>query len=60
MKTYEESDGYSYVAVWVADDAIFIEDLIDGSAVVINPNNWELIKTAVDQKIEDGDLGETE
>lgn len=49
-------DDYSMVAMDVGDNAIFLTDTNDGESLVINPDNWDLIKETIDQWIADGHL----
>ena len=51
-------DDYSIVRMDVEDNAIFLTDTRDGESLVINPNNWELIKETIDQWIADGCLND--
>lgn len=51
-------DDYSVVRMDVEDNAIFLTDTRDGESLVINPDNWELIKETIDQQIADGCLND--
>ena len=53
-------DDYSMVAMDVRDNAIFLTDTRDGESLVVNPDNWDLIKETIDQWIADGCLDDRE
>lgn len=48
---------YSVVEIDVGNNCIFLKDMRDGESLVISPDDWDLMKEAVDQKIKDGCLG---
>ena len=51
-----DTDDYSAIKIDVHRDTIFMTDTRDGSALAINPDDWELIKETIDQQIADGYL----
>ena len=52
----EYNHDYSVVETDVGSNCIFLKDIRDGESLVISPDDWDLIKETVDQKIKNGCL----